>query len=221
MTGCFYVCVRCGVVKPATRRFFAVNKGHLIRRCRDCDHERLRSYRDANRQKLRESDRARWREKKTDKAWLERRYERRRRYYEAHREEVLEVNERWRAENAEQHRENTRRWAEEHRDRRAENLARWRSENPVRSRNHRRARKARLRSSVGYSANDLAAQFERQHGTCYWCQERLPEKGYHADHVIPLVLGGCNDISNVVVACARCNLKKHAKHPMDFAGVLC
>jgi 5-methylcytosine-specific restriction endonuclease McrA len=63
-------------------------------------------------------------------------------------------------------------------------------------------------------------QYGRQRGRCYYCHEKVGDS-YHVDHVIPLALGGGNGPENLVIACPRCNLTKYAKHPMDFAGVLC
>lgn len=34
---------------------------------------------------------------------------------------------------------------------------------------------------------------------------------YHIDHVVPLVAGGTNDFSNLVIACVGCNVKKGRK----------
>lgn len=44
--------------------------------------------------------------------------------------------------------------------------------------------------------------------------------GYHVDHVVPISLGGSDGPENLVLTCPNCNHRKHAKHPMDFAGVL-
>jgi len=84
-----------------------------------------------------------------------------------------------------------------------------------------RLRKARKLSAPGvHTAADVTAQYERQHGKCYWCHEKVGDT-YHVDHVTPLVKKGSNGKENIVIACPTCNLSKGAKHPMDFAGVLC
>jgi 5-methylcytosine-specific restriction endonuclease McrA len=70
-----------------------------------------------------------------------------------------------------------------------------------------------------HTAADVAAQRARQRGRCYWCHEKVG-KSYHVDHVMPLALGGSNGPENIVIACISCNLRKSAKHPMDWAGRL-
>ena len=40
--------------------------------------------------------------------------------------------------------------------------------------------------------------------------------GYHVDHIQPLALGGSNDKANLQLLCPTCNLRKSAKHPVDF-----
>lgn len=38
----------------------------------------------------------------------------------------------------------------------------------------------------------------------------------HADHVVPLALGGAHSIENLVPSCADCNLAKGALDPWEF-----
>jgi len=84
----------------------------------------------------------------------------------------------------------------------------------------RRRRRARAISADGdHTAADIRAQYERQHGRCYWCGVKVGKK-YHVDHVTPLCKGGSNGPENIVVSCTHCNHSKGAKHPMDFAGLL-
>jgi len=49
-------------------------------------------------------------------------------------------------------------------------------------------------------------QREGQH--CARCDARLTLAGEHVDHMFPLALGGCNDVLNLQLLCAKCNLDK-------------
>lgn len=48
---------------------------------------------------------------------------------------------------------------------------------------------------------------------CHWCNEVFAPAGCHADHVIPLSRGGKHSLSNLVISCATCNLRKNARMP--------
>lgn len=51
----------------------------------------------------------------------------------------------------------------------------------------------------------------------YWCSCSLKNKTTHIDHYEPLSRGGAHTISNLVVSCSNCNLRKRAKDPIEFA----
>jgi 5-methylcytosine-specific restriction endonuclease McrA len=77
--------------------------------------------------------------------------------------------------------------------------------------------KARKRGAPGrYTAADLAAQFDKQVGLCFWCKCDLGST-YHADHYVPLAKGGTNHPANIVLACPTCNTSKRHKMPDEFA----
>jgi hypothetical protein len=75
---------------------------------------------------------------------------------------------------------------------------------------------ARRRCVIGtHSKEELAALFVQQKGCCAACKNSL-QKDYHRDHILPIVAGGSNWISNIQLLCKTCNLEKAAKHPVDF-----
>lgn len=51
---------------------------------------------------------------------------------------------------------------------------------------------------------------------CFYCQCDLSIVKAHIDHFTPLSKGGRHTISNLVVSCATCNLRKGAKDPFQF-----
>jgi 5-methylcytosine-specific restriction endonuclease McrA len=62
----------------------------------------------------------------------------------------------------------------------------------------------------GYSAAEVRLQYSSQHGKCWHCGKHVGKK-FHVDHLIPLKKGGRHDASNIVIACAFCNLSKKDK----------
>jgi len=55
---------------------------------------------------------------------------------------------------------------------------------------------------------------------CYWCNTSLKNKVVHIDHYVPLSKGGEHTLSNLVISCAKCNLSKSSKDPIEFANIV-
>lgn len=81
----------------------------------------------------------------------------------------------------------------------------------------RRARE--LEVGGRYTAKDVERLLWRQKHRCYWCKVSIKNR-YHVDHVMPLTKGGSNGAENICLACPTCNLSKHNKTPLEWAGVL-
>lgn len=79
-------------------------------------------------------------------------------------------------------------------------------------------RAAKLGSPDFHTADDILALERKQSGKCahLWCRVKLGKK-YHIDHIKPLALGGSDGRRNLQLLCAPCNLKKGARHPIEFA----
>jgi 5-methylcytosine-specific restriction endonuclease McrA len=74
-------------------------------------------------------------------------------------------------------------------------------------------RKKRLSSAGGqYSKSDIKGLFSIQKGLCYYCGTSLISADgkniFHIDHYVSVSNGGTNDLSNLVLACPSCNIKK-------------
>jgi len=66
----------------------------------------------------------------------------------------------------------------------------------------------------------LAEWQEVYFGTeCHWCGGALHRSFTHVDHIVPLADGGEHSRSNLVTACANCNMRRkwerHTKHWRD------
>jgi 5-methylcytosine-specific restriction endonuclease McrA len=119
------------------------------------------------------------------------------------------------AANAEREKALSRLWHEANAEKAAAISRDWRRANYGKVLAYARTRRARHRGAEGsHTAEDIAALFAKQRGTCAVCKCKLTK--YHIDHVIPLVLGGSNYITNIQLLCPTCNTSKGAKHPIQF-----
>lgn len=94
----------------------------------------------------------------------------------------------------------------------------WRKKNPEKRKSISKSYKARRRAQES-GGDSTAAIHEWEKNTkklCYWCGCKCDKK-YHIDHYQPLANGGSHTISNLVVACPKCNIRKSAKDPYEFA----
>lgn len=135
-------------------------------------------------------------------------------YHAANRSDIRDRQSKYYEDNAKRLREKASRWASSNKDRVKSRMAAWRAENPHIGRIDRQNRRDRVgdnRLSVGI----VEKLFKAQGGKCVCCQSPLGDK-YHLDHIMPLALGGLNVDLNMQLLTAKCNLEKHAKHPVDF-----
>lgn len=69
-----------------------------------------------------------------------------------------------------------------------------------------------------FNRKHIPGMHAAQRGLCYFCGTpiELGSKSLHVDHYEPIAEGGKNDLSNMVLTCARCNLLKNAMHGDNF-----
>ena len=59
-------------------------------------------------------------------------------------------------------------------------------------------------------------EYHNQHWNCWYCKEHLLNKVIHVDHRLPVSRGGRNEIENLVLTCAECNIYKRDKTSEEF-----
>lgn len=137
----------------------------------------------------------------------------------------------WMRKNAEKAREAMRRWRKNHPDVHAAQSRERYARDPAKIRRiiesspHRAAvrramhnrRRDRVRGAPAFTAVEWLALVATYGSRCAYCGKGGP---LHADHRIPLSRGGASTIDNILPACARCNLRKHALTEAEFRARL-
>jgi 5-methylcytosine-specific restriction endonuclease McrA len=198
-TTIFIRCSKCGTLLPLTDENFQHDRQKSDGYRHECKSCRRLHYK-SNAEEIKETNRA-YREANPDKV-----RETNLRY--SRKEEVKKRHKEYNQSHAEQIRKNNRSLVDRNRER---YRAYWRN------------RWARKHASEGnLTPEDIQAQFKRQKGKCYYCNNPLGDD-YELDHVVPLSRGGSNLPDNIVMACKPCNRSKHDKLPHEWkdGGRLC
>ncbi len=196
------VCNRCGEWKPITK--FNTNKqctGGREPRCRICttDQDNKRRYEREYYQQHKDKALARSRE------WAlkhHERYKQRLRDYHArdpekHRQQAREWNKRAIEEQGEAFHEKNR-----------ERSRIYRQNNPdkIRARSNNAFARRKRQAEGKWTADEFKTLCDHYGNVCLRCGA---SKRLHVDHIVPLVKGGRNDITNLQPLCHSCNSRKH------------
>lgn len=121
-----------------------------------------------------------------------------------------ENSRRWYDANREKARENGRRWYRANRKQHREACHRWEKANPEKTLEAVHRRRARTIGNGGsYTVAEWREVVRQQGGRCLACGKKTK---LTVDHVLPIALGGSNDISNIQGLCRSCNAVKNARH---------
>ena len=148
---------------------------------------------------------------------------------EERKQRAKEASKRWLERNQDKAREATRNWYKNNRDHACDYVRQWRKDNQehqkryaknysatnpevIRLISHRyRARKAKNRVEP-YTPEQLLKRYSEVFGNeCAYCG--CSDSKLTDDHFIPLYLGGCDALFNMVPACGSCNFSKWANPP--------
>jgi len=95
--------------------------------------------------------------------------------------------------------------------------SKWRAKNKEKVATWDAVCKARRAGASGsHTHEEWLACLSHFDGRCYYCGERLTAGTRTRDHLIPIVKGGTNDISNIVPACRSCNCRKNSRTPDEY-----
>lgn len=125
----------------------------------------------------------------------------------------------WHQENKDRSQKIALEWRSRNKDKISNNTIKWRIENPEKYRancGNRRARKINAEGSHTY--RDIEKLLQMQRYKCAACQVDVRKTGHHIDHIMPLSKGGGNGPCNLQILCPTCNMKKSAKHPIEWAN---
>jgi 5-methylcytosine-specific restriction endonuclease McrA len=88
----------------------------------------------------------------------------------------------------------------------------------IRKERFRRRRERELAApGDGVSSEEWSALLNKYHHSCAYC---FSKKNLGRDHVVPIVLGGADDASNVVPCCRDCNSSKGSKTVLRWIAML-
>ena len=133
-------------------------------------------------------------------------------------EKAREAMRRWRRRHPEQHAAETRAYHARDRERWKKWQAAYNAAHPEIVRAGRANRRSREANAGGsFTGAEWRALLESFGHRCSYCGSGGP---LHADHRVPLSRGGTNYIGNILPACARCNLRKHALIEEEFRARL-
>ena len=239
-------CSKCKIEKPRSEfGKHASKKDGLRGVCKLCNNASAKKYRDENPEihlaavsrwatnnpERVSENHAKWRaanyEYKTaaTAAWRDANREWTRQYSAEYRannpEKVALATKKYRTENPDKTAKQNAEWRLRNYKRKKETTEAWCKANPDKVKIKLQNRRARKKAAGGkLSPGIIADLFARQNGCCVFCQADLTTVVQHLDHVMPLALGGPNTDDNVQLLCARCNTRKGAKHPAEFARII-
>lgn len=224
-------CTKCNTPFPATLEHFHKQKNGKYGLSSWC----ITCHRAVNNANLKER-------RATDPELAKRQDEYKKEYRETHREEIAAYNKEYYWSRVEQERKRVRvnyqRFAPmrrhyrkdyyyANRETEIQSVADWRKKNPnkvkIYSKRGKAIRRARILGNGGsHTSADIAALYAEQEGRCAYCGITVfwdIVGDVHIDHVVPLARGGANDLSNLAIACADCNLSKSKKAPDEWQSI--
>lgn len=138
-------------------------------------------------------------------------------YYERNRKRIIARQLAYDKANAKTVREYRKAWRAANADKQKPYMVAWRQNNQSLCQFYHRNRRARIVGNGGVASKDIADKlFKLQKGKCASCRCCLKSVKQHLDHIVALANGGGNNDENLQLLCAKCNLQKKDRCPVEF-----
>lgn len=201
------VCTICGQWMPLAEYHFEKRRNRLAAHCKACHRAMMQAWYTRNREQLLEKHRQWWadnpdygKDRWAAQTFADKAHKReRQRIYRRINSTAMNIRER----------------ARYHADpsRSAKASRKWRSKNIDKYREYFHRRRARIAQNGGtYTAQQWQELKAKYNSACLACGRTEPTIKLTVDHVLPIVKGGTNDISNIQPLCFSCNDSKGVKH---------
>lgn len=182
---------KCGKELPATDEFFnkaKTGKYGLRGDCKACCNKQAKQYYLANRRRRCEQTIA---------------------WQKDHSNEVAKYKARWYERNLKREREKGKQKYRKNRERELARSKRYAKDHPDKINAYTaRYRTRKVDNKGSHTGKEFRALCEFYNNTCLCCTKKLP---LTADHIVPVIKGGSNNISNIQPLCQSCNSSKGTK----------
>lgn len=112
--------------------------------------------------------------------------------------------------------ETKKKWVEDNKEKTKKYKRDWYLRHPEQNKTIKAVNKANRRGADGkHTQKQIAELLVSQKYRCVVCKCDI-KKEFQRDHIVPIALGGDNNITNIQLLCPTCNRKKSAKNPTDF-----
>ena len=209
------ICTKCKQEKPLTDEYYykrKTGKDGFRNDCKVCFNAQVKKNRDSKKEYYKEYRRVYYQNNK------ERIDKINQQYFQDNKKNIYETKRKWNEKNRGKVKEYSRNWGRRNKEQVLANGQKWREKNRERANaitQRRRAKKANLPSTL--TPEQWTVIKKKFNNSCAYCgmtekehKEQFNEE-LHQDHFIPLSKGGEYTHNNMIPACRKCNLLKHAK----------